>query len=190
MRLLIVFAVGIFLSIEGSQWLAPDGQQKYEPPETVDDEEEKSPIDPIPNLGEACEAGCSVGNHPIAPLTEAEYLELLGEFSASSGERRTEALETLLFHGRQVSDFSARLGTGPLGGKDAEFILRELSRTHARLWLRLVDDAGVVRARVDGARFPVGQKEHVHVSSTHDLQPPEISGTIHRTGLHHLWTRI
>jgi len=140
-------------------------------------------------LEEPCEAGCSVGSHPVTPLTANEYREQLRRIARGPEGDRTQALETLLFHGTQVRELARDLGLGPLEGEQAALLRRELARTHARLWLRVVDEQGEVRAEVDGVRFPIGRKEHIHPVAR-NLQPPEISGTIQRTGLRHLWTRL
>lgn len=139
---------------------------------------------------EECAVGCSVGNHPITPLTSGEYRDLLEELASGDEDVRARAIETLLFHGENVRKLLAEHGPGPLPPHKVNWLRRELSRTHVRLWLRVVDETGIARVSIDAARFPVGRKEHVHAESTVDLQPPEISGTVHRTGVAHLWARL
>ena len=175
------------LSIVGLEWLRGSGQQEGPPARAL---LEIAPPEAQETLKEACAAGCSVGSHPITPLAASEYREHLQALAQGPEDTRTKALETLLFHGPQVRELTRELGLAPLAGEPAARLRRELARTHARLWLRVVDEQGEVRAAVDGERFPIGRKEHVHASVARNLQPPEISGTIQRTGLHHLWTRI
>jgi hypothetical protein len=143
-----------------------------------------------PRSDEVCATGCSVGNHPVAPLSPEELAGLFDVFSSAHGKTRESALDTLLFHGGQVRESIDELGAELLSPDQAAFLRRELDKTHARVWMRIVDEHGIMRASVDGHRFPIGTKEHVHLDKTHDLPAPEISGTVHRTGLHHLWTRI
>ena len=50
----------------------------------------------------------------------------------------------------------AQRGRGSLGGELGRLLRRELRRTYVRLWLRVVDERGVVRASVEGARMPIG----------------------------------
>ena len=138
---------------------------------------------------EGCGAGCELINHPIEPLSSDEYFDLLGAFASDDRATHIEAFEELLFHGGQVRSFVAATGTPMLGSGHASLLRRELSKTHVRLWMRLVDDEGVVRGSIDGVSFPIGEKTHVHMA-TQNLDPLEASGTIHRTGLHHLWTRM
>ena len=66
----------------------------------------------------------------------------------------------------------------------------ELSRRTARLEVRFVNDADVERLRLEPTLVPLGVKQHLHPQHTLDLQPPEISGTVRRVGLRHLWTRL
>ena len=137
-----------------------------------------------------CVAGCSIANHPIESLTESEYLDLVEKFANGTGPSGVDALETLLFHATDTRAFIEQSGTSGLAGEKKTLLERELAKTHVRLWLRLVDDDGVVRAKIDGERFPIGERTHLRVASTENLPAPEISGTVHRTGLHHLWTRM
>ncbi|MCZ6767123.1 MAG: hypothetical protein O7D32_09360 [bacterium] len=137
-----------------------------------------------------CQAGCSITNHPIEPLTDSDYHSLIRSVAVGGDAERVHALETLLFHGPQVGDLIDRLGTGPLADSEVETLRHELSKTHVRLWMRLVDQEGVVRASIENERFLIAEKTHVHFPDTQDMDALEISGTIFRTGLHHLWTRM
>ena len=143
-----------------------------------------------PDLVAACQTGCSIGNHPITPLRVSEFNDLLARFQSEPMAEGSEALETLLFHALQVRGLIVRHGTGTLDAERAAFLTRELARTHVRVSVRIVDTEGVVRARWYDGHFPIGQKIHLHADATERLQPLEISGTVHRTGLNHLWTRI
>lgn len=145
----------------------------------------------------ACKTGCSVGNHPIEPLAEGEFLGLVEGLADDDlpETERTRALEMLLFHGARTRELIAKHGLDALEPSLADSLRRELSRTHARLSLRIIDEHDVVRAVLDEARMPVGVKEHVHVSAADPsapdaLQPFEVSGTVHRTGMRHLWARL
>jgi hypothetical protein len=139
---------------------------------------------------DGCEAGCSIENHPVEHLTDAEYAELVKTFATGSGNAHASALETLLFHAPHVREFMSASSDLPLSDDQAAFLRHELAKTHVRMWLRIVDESGTVRAKLDGAPFAISQKTHLHITDTQDLTPPEVSGTVYRTGLHHLWTRI
>ena len=53
-----------------------------------------------------------------------------------------------------------------------------------------MDERGVERLRLGNRRVPLGVKKHLLPADPGDLPPPEISGTVRRVGLHHLWTRL
>lgn len=154
-------------------------------PSSTDSDSSEEP-DPEPG----CQAGCSITNHPIEPLTDSDYHSLIRSVAVGNDAEREHALETLLFHGPQVGDLIDRLGTGPLADSEVETLRYELSKTHVRLWMRLVDQKGVVRASIENERFPIAEKTHVHFPDTRDMDALKVSGTIFRTGLHHLWTRM
>lgn len=176
----------------GSSPASPStGEPPAAPPPVATSSSKVEPALPTsPASSAECATGCAVGNHPIEPLSADDYRSALRGLAAGGSDERARALETLLFHGTRTSELMERLGTGRLDGEDAALLRRELSRTHARLSLRLVDESGTVRARVDRARFPIGVKEHVHATGSVDLPAPEVSGTVHRTAPHHLWTRL
>jgi hypothetical protein len=137
-----------------------------------------------------CVAGCSIANHPIESLTETDFLNLVDDFGSGTTTLSTEALETLLFHGSDTRAFLTQAGTVDLTADQRTFLESELAKTHVRLWFRVVDDSDVVRARLDGALFAIGAKTHVHLEQNRNLPVPEISGTVHRTGVNHLWVRV
>jgi hypothetical protein len=137
-----------------------------------------------------CATGCAVANHPVDPLTESDYRYLLDELANGDAAASVQALEKLLFHGNDARGFVGSVGTEALDEAQADMLGRELAKTHVRLWFRLVDARGVARAEIAGERFPVGVRTHMEVTATHDLPLPEISGTIHRTGVNHLWVRM
>jgi len=187
----ILAAAGIILCAVVLQKATPQSLPLTDPPvttfETTRNNEQLQHATGNPN---ECQAGCSTSSHPIDPLTRPEYLHLLDTFTNGNGESRASALETLLFYGHHVRDWIDGADGQRLSDEDESFLCDELAKTHVRLWMRLVDGKGIVRAKVDGVRVPIGSKSHVHMTDTHDLQAPEVSGTVYRTGLHHLWTRI
>ena len=66
----------------------------------------------------------------------------------------------------------------------------ELARTHAFLSVRLVAEDGTERVRLDRARILIGEKQHFFPETAAGLQAPEISGTLQRVGVSHLWARL
>ncbi len=98
-------------------------------------------------------------------------------------------LETLLFHAPQVVPYLREEGCGALNSDHADFLKRELSRTHARIQLRVIDANGKERMTFD-RKVPIGEKQHLHPKEAEGFAPPEISFTVQRVGLRHLWTRL
>jgi len=137
--------------------------------------------------GGACMTGCAV--EPAGPLSDGEIASLLAKVAVEPYGAPTIALETLLFHTDATRAYLAVHGTNPLDPERGRLLRRELSRTHAIVSMRLVDAHGVVRARVDESRVPLGKKEHIAFKDYVRLQPFEASGTVTRVGLGHIWTR-
>jgi len=124
-------------------------------------------------------------------LSRADLERLLHTWSADpDGDEGRLALDTILFHGPRARALAWQAGFGALAPDRARFLARELERDHARLALRLVDDAGAVRLHLPPTRVPLGEKQHIVVHDAGGLQPPEVSGTVKRVGLSHLWVRL
>ena len=70
-----------------------------------------------------------------------------------------------------------------------KFLKQELARCHAQIQLRIIDAQGKQRMTFD-RRVPIGIKQHLHPKAADGFTPPEISFTIQRVGLEHLWTRL
>lgn len=143
-----------------------------------------------PGPGGECATGCAAAPADTEALAPAEFRRLLAAFAAEPMSEESPALETLLFHGAESARLLAEEGPGLLDSRRLAFLERELGRTHVRLAVRVVDERGVERMRLGPRRLPWGEKQHLHPDRTTDLQPPELSGTVRRVGLHHLWTRF
>lgn len=136
-----------------------------------------------------CAAGCSAAGPPAAELGPAEIATCLEEIASQPLGEASLELETLLFHARQVVPYLHAKGLGPLRSEQTMFLKRELARTHAHIQIRVVDAAGKQRMTFD-RRVPIGVKQHLHPGEAQGFAPPEISFTIQRVGLHHLWSRL
>jgi hypothetical protein len=142
-----------------------------------------------PHGKQLCASGCAVSNHPTRELTAPIYHALLEQYAREPLDGTSFALESLLYFGRQTRQFLASDGAGPLDGERAAFLCRELGRTHARLSIRVVDEAGDVRASLPPTRVPLDRR-HVFEMDVRDVQPLVTSGTVKRVGLNHLWVRL
>jgi hypothetical protein len=136
-----------------------------------------------------CASGCTVSNHPTRELTKSLFRQLLAEYAQQPMDETSLALESLLYYGRQARQLIESEGVGPLDSERAAALRRELSRTHARISIRAVDERDAVRASLPPTRVPLDRR-HVFRMDTNDLQPLVTSGTVKRVGLHHLWNRL
>ena len=189
-RILVALTCVTVLVVAVFAGSGPDGPSLSAGVSTVDTAGAGTPTEISFSAPGNCVAGCAIAQHPIEALSEAEYLHLIEKFGAGDGAQSTYALESLLFHAADTRGFIETVGTAFLDEAQTVFLLRELERTHVRLWLRVVDESGVVRAQVAGERFPIGERTHMNVEDTHALPAAEISGTVYRTGLDHLWVRM
>jgi hypothetical protein len=161
---------------------APSRPDTPSGPETI--------VEPDPDEPPTCATGCAAAQDTLPALTAFEYARLLELMRAEPLTGDNEALETLLFHGERTRELMEAHGTEELDEEQNAFLERELARDHVRLEVRLVTEDGRERAHLGPVRVPLGEKQHLHPENTTDLTPPEISGTVRRVGLNHLWTRL
>ena len=138
---------------------------------------------------EVCASGCAASNHPTKELTREHFLELLDRFAFEPMTENSSSLERLLYFGRQTRELIEREGFGPLDAERSRFLWNELSRGHAHISLRVVDEHGEVRSWLDPTEVPFDRR-HVFDMKTRRVQPLNTSGTVKRVGLYHLWTRL
>lgn len=138
---------------------------------------------------QVCASGCSLSRHPTGVLTSQRYRELLAECNSRPLDADNLAFETLLYFGRQTQTLVNTHGTLPLDRNNSALLRRELSRQHATVSIRVVDDQGRLRSWVDNVSVPLDRR-HVFAMKTDSLPPLVTSGTVKRVGLDHLWTRL
>ncbi len=136
-----------------------------------------------------CASGCAASRHPTDRLTRPLFRRLMAQFAHQPADETSPAFETLLYYGRQAKEFVDSEGTSPLDPERAAVLRRELSCTHARISIRVVDEHGVVRTSLPPTRVPLDRR-HVFEMDTNNLQPLQTSGTVKRVGLYHLWNRL
>ena len=145
----------------------------------------------VPSVNSSqCAAGCAALPDDREELGQVEFGRLLKECARSPLDGDNLALETLLFHGAQTLAYlDAPEGVGaadPL----RDLLARELARDHVRLEVRVTDRSGAIRIALQPVVVPLGIKQHLHADQAQGLDAPEISGTIKRVGLRHLWARF
>ncbi len=136
-----------------------------------------------------CATGCSVAEPAKSELGATEISACLEKIAVQPLGKASLELETLLFHAPKVIPYLSNNGQGPLKSDQARFLKTELARTHARVQLRVVDADGKQRMTFD-RQVPIGEKQHLHPKAADGFTPPEISFTIQRVGLNHLWSRL
>lgn len=157
-------------------------------PAVVGDKPEHDEHDPSHSTDtDVCATGCSAASYVEPELDMDEYLRLVDAAAAGAWSEDNAALESLLFYGEAAARLTREHGTG---GFASELLLSELDRSHATLSVRLVNASGVERVTLAPARIPLGEKQHLFPEHSSDVQVPEISGTVRRVGLNHLWTRL
>lgn len=142
-----------------------------------------------PGGEEVCATGCSAVPALDKNLSADEFERLLAAFATQPMSGESGALEALLFHGPSALALLDNLG-GELDAEREAFLRGELARTRASLDVRIIDETGAERLHLGETSIPLGEKQHLHPHETNDLQPPEVSGTVHRVGLEHLWARL
>ena len=142
-----------------------------------------------PHGEEVCASGCAASRHPTEELTVERYWQLLDEVTIEPMDRTNNALEALMYYGPQARNLIEQKGVGSLDRERSSFIWKELSITHAKLSIRVIDESGDVRTWLDATRVPFDRR-HVFDMQTKDVQPLVTSGTVKRVGLDHIWVRL
>lgn len=151
-----------------------------EVPESAADKKKADP--------KACH-GCSIGKHHIPDYTDEMFHEAMTAYAEMPHWQESKGLDTLLFYGDETLEMLEKHGTEPLSPEHLAFLRRELSRTHATVHIRVVDEFGEVRVEYGPERVPLKVKEHLQAKENGNLYAMEFNGTVARTGLYHLWSR-
>jgi|ETNmetMinimDraft_26_1059896.scaffolds.fasta_scaffold65849_2 hypothetical protein len=144
-------------------------------------------LEPHPLQG--CSTGCAAVPESSGALPPFEIRRCLQGVATQAVGVASIELETLLFHAHDVRAYTRRHGFAPLAGTHATFLQNQLKMRKADVRIRVIDEAGVERISFAQA-VPIGEKQHLHADDATDITPPELSFTVQRVGLYHLWTRI
>lgn len=142
-----------------------------------------------PHGDELCASGCALSRHPTGELTPGRFNELLEQYSKQPPDAASQSLEELLYFGPQTQALLDRQRCDVLGIQHAERLAHELTRTHAKISIRVIEQDGTKRCWLPPTRVPFDRR-HVFEMKTESLQPLVTSGTIKRVGLNHIWARL
>jgi hypothetical protein len=137
-----------------------------------------------------CAGGCARAHLPDEKLAAEQIEPLLAAIAKQAPGEPSLQLDTLLFHGAKVAEYIDAYGHAPLTDAQARFLDAELAKKHAMLEIRLIDDQGAERARLDPTRVPLGIHFDLELSRAQDLQPPRVTGTLARVGVDYVWSRF
>lgn len=143
---------------------------------------------------DVCATGCAAVRDSGEAPTSGELAALFERAHAGPWSGANLALETLLFHGAETRAWLGDRDTYAHSLAEQRFGERldaELARQHAQLEVRFRTETGRTVLQLEPTRVPLGVKQHLWTADVDgDLQVPEISGTVRRVGLDHLWTRL
>lgn len=168
-----------------------DGAEPSEHTEVIFEVPEGSGPEPVATKGEEedCTTSCSLKNHPIPPFDELDFEMAMDAYAKAAPDADSEGLETLLFHGPRTKYFLGKFGHRELSDAHKANLARELSRSEAKVSLRLVDEQDQsIRAVYGPSPVPIGQKQHLATVGD-GLLAMEFNGTVMRTGVNYLWSR-
>lgn len=133
--------------------------------------------------------GCGDARHLTRRLNENEFRELMRSYAAQPAEGGS-ALDALCYYGPQASFMLDTLGGCGVDLPRLERLRAELRRDHVYFSVRVIDENGVERLTLQNSYTPLDANVHHHLTATRNVPPCEISGTLKRVGLHHIWARF
>ena len=135
-----------------------------------------------------CAGGCSAAAPDEEPLGRDRLSSLFGALSNQPPGTPGAELDEILFAGVEAA---AHLENENLRLDPAwtRFLKAELERQEARIQVRMEGEDGSMAIRVDKI-VHLGKRTHVAPERTRGLTPPEVTLTVRRVGLHHLWIRL
>ncbi|MFT5301001.1 MAG: hypothetical protein ACI87E_000634 [Mariniblastus sp.] len=142
-----------------------------------------------PHGEQVCASGCAISRHPTANLSKETFSDLITRYGAGPLTEDNAALEELLYFSVQTRRLIETEGLDRLPVEHAVFLWDQLAITHAKISIRVKDEAGNVRTWISPTSVPFDRR-HVFKMQTNDVQPLVTSGTVKRVGLNHLWTRL
>ena len=167
-------------------WWGMDGAKA---PIPVAQAQAKTACNPAGPLEAPVCVGCGDARHPTRRLNENEFRDLMRSYAAEPYGGGS-ALDALCYYGPQALFMLDAVGGCEVEPARADLLRRELKRDHVYFSVRVIDENGVERLTLKDSYTPFDANVHHHLSATKYVPPCEISGTIKRVGLHHIWARF
>jgi hypothetical protein len=180
-------ALGVLGSLSMAIWLAASPVPHLNPPLDLPVIQGGGDPEVEPPDG-GCNAGCAAIAPTSEPLGGERIIALLDQLEGAE-PAATVALEELLFHGTEVKEFLSRHRALSMQSATRTALEAELVLDRCQFSLRIVDEHGVERVQLSEP-VPFGIKQHLHPHDAVDLTPPEVSFTVKRVGVKHLWARL
>jgi hypothetical protein len=109
---------------------------------------------------------------------------------AAEPETGGPALDSLCYYGPQVNFMLDAIGASGVDDARVTRLRRELARDHVYFSVRVIDERGHERLTLKRSYTPFDANVHHRLTQINDCPPCEISGTLKRVGLHHIWARF
>ena len=143
-----------------------------------------------PHGKKVCSSGCALSDHPTEDLTATEYRKLLIAYTKEKLPDGGPALDSLCYYGTQVSKLLKKDNSKILDQEHLDFLTRELRKTMCYIEFRVITEDGIVRVWMPPTKVPLDVRYVFDMETKEIEQPITTSGTVKRTGLHHIWQRI
>ena len=145
--------------------------------------------DEIDEEGETCHGGCAAVKAHVDHLEEAELEKLIEALATQEIGEESEELDSLLYYWREAEPHLKEHGRGSLSEVQYTYLLGELARHAVTIHIRIIGDDKDTRIELTH-RLTFGRRTHMHPDLTKGVQTPEITGTVQRVGLNHIWARF
>jgi hypothetical protein len=194
--MLKITLAGIFAALLGAAAVFAFGEpgEELPPPDPIP--QEKAPVDDgddpivveLPIDGD-CVGGCAVVQREYEHVQPEAMEEMLQAVVATDLGSESRALDEFLFYWEDTADWLAERGPQGIDPNWYNFLRRELAHETVHMSVRVRDLDGRELITMDHV-VQLGIKAHVEATLKTEIQLPEFSGTVERTGLYHLWTRL
>jgi hypothetical protein len=194
--MLKTFIAGILAAILGAAAVFALGEPETESPPPDPAPQEKAPdqngdepvLVDLPIDGD-CVGGCAVVQREYEHVQPEAMEEMLQAVVATDFGSESHALDEFLFYWEDTAPWLSERGPVGIDSNWFNFLRKELAHQTVHMSVRVRDMDGRELITMDHV-VQIGVKAHVEATLKTEIQLPEFSGTVERTGLYHLWTRL